>query len=138
MKRKILTLVLAKEVFLFAIDIIALASFKACFCSVSSIFEAAFNFSATIGERLSCKRLSLACLILSLFLFCGQIVLADEVVASANQEIVIEDNKAVFTVQKQPNDEKSVQKQDVKRNWFCIVIQVNGKVKDLDTNTTDK
>ena len=76
--------------------------------------------------------------ILSLFLFCGQIVLADEVVASANQEIVIEDNKAVFTVQKQPNDEKSVQKQDVKRNWFCIVIQVNGKVKDLDTNITDK
>lgn len=46
----------------------------------------------------------------------------------ANQELNTEDNKAVIMVQKQPEDEMSTQKQDVKRNWFCIVIQVNGKV----------
>lgn len=71
--------------------------------------------------------------ILGLLLFCSQTVLADEVVNTANQDIVIEDNKAVFTIQKQPNDENSMQKQDVKRNWFCIVIQINGKIKDIDT-----
>lgn len=53
-------------------------------------------------------------------------VMAEE----ANQTIKLEDNKAVITVQKQPNDEKSAQKQDVKRNWFCIIVQVNGKVMD--------
>ena len=71
--------------------------------------------------------------ILGLLLFCSQTVFADEVVNTANQDIVIEDNKAVFTIQKQPNDENSMQKQDVKRNWFCIVIQINGKIKDSDT-----
>lgn len=53
---------------------------------------------------------------------------------TANQEIVLEANKAVITVQKQPNDEKSVQKQDVKRNWFCVIVQVNGKVLDNSDN----
>lgn len=58
-------------------------------------------------------------------------LLASPVIAEeANQAITLEDNKAVITVQKQPNDEKSTQKQDVKRNWFCIIIQVNGKVLD--------
>lgn len=52
----------------------------------------------------------------------------------ANQEIVLEANKAVITVQKQPNDEKSTQKQSVKNNWFCVVIQVNGKVLDNTEN----
>lgn len=77
------------------------------------------------------KKLSI---LLTALLFCSQIVLADEVVTSANQEVKFEDNKAVISVQKQPVDEKSAQKQDVKNNWFCIVIQVNGKVAD----TTDK
>lgn len=39
------------------------------------------------------------------------------------------DNKAVITVQKQPATENT-QKQGVKNNWFCIVVQVNGKVVD--------
>lgn len=43
-----------------------------------------------------------------------------------------EDNKAVVSIQKQPAAE-STQKQNVKNNWFCIVVQVNGKVKDTDT-----
>ena len=66
--------------------------------------------------------------ILGLCLFCCGQVQAEEI--SANQTIVSEDNKAVISVQKQPTDIKSAQTQDVKRNWFCIVIQVNGKAQD--------
>ena len=69
--------------------------------------------------------------ILGLCLFCTVQVQAEEI--TANQTIVSEDNKAVISVQKQPTDEKSAQMQDVKRNWFCVVIQVNGKIKDSDT-----
>ena len=64
-------------------------------------------------------------------LFCATQVSAEEV--SANQEISIEANKAVISLQKQPTDEKSTQKQEVKNNWFCVVVQVNGKIK----NTVD-
>ena len=46
---------------------------------------------------------------------------------NANQEINIEQNKAVVSVQKQPINEASAQKQNVKSNWFCIIVQVNGK-----------
>lgn len=45
------------------------------------------------------------------------------------QTTKLEDNKAVISIQKQPTTEQSAQKQDVKRNWFCIVIQVNGKIQ---------
>ena len=40
---------------------------------------------------------------------------------------VADDNRALLTVQKQPAKEN---KQQANRNWFCIVVQVNGKVKD--------
>lgn len=73
------------------------------------------------------KKLSI---LLSLLLFCSATVMADEVEATANQETNLEGNKAVVSVQKQPTDENSKQKQDVKNNWFCIVIQVNGKALD--------
>ena len=69
--------------------------------------------------------------ILGLCLFwCGQVQAGE----TANQSITSEDNKAVISLQKQPTDTKSAQSQDVKRNWFCIVIQVNGKTQD-NTNT---
>lgn len=48
----------------------------------------------------------------------------------ANQKMTVNENKAVIMVQKQPTDEKSKQKQNVKNNWFCIVVQVNGKIKE--------
>lgn len=70
-------------------------------------------------------------IILSALLFCGYSVYADEV-ANANQEIISDSNKAVLAIQKQPTDEKSTQKQDVKKNWFCVIIQVNGKVADIE------
>lgn len=75
-------------------------------------------------------------IILSLMFFCGQTVFANNMADNANQEINIEDNKAVVSVQKQPIDDKSAQKQSVKNNWFCIVVQVNGKIKD--SNNSDK
>lgn len=73
------------------------------------------------------KKLSI---LLGLLLLCGNSVFADEV--GANQEIISDSNKAVISIQKQPTDEKSTQKQDVKKNWFCVIIQVNGKVADLE------
>ena len=50
----------------------------------------------------------------------------------ANQEIEVNDNKAVVMVQKQPTQATSTQKQAVKNNWFCIVIQVNGKIQETN------
>ena len=49
-----------------------------------------------------------------------------------NQEIEVNDNKAVVMVQKQPTQTTSTQKQAVKNNWFCIVIQVNGKIQETN------
>lgn len=40
----------------------------------------------------------------------------------------VNDNKAVIAVQKQPPNE--LQKQKASNNKWCIIIQVNGKVKD--------
>lgn len=68
--------------------------------------------------------------ILSLFLFCSQIVLATDV----NSQQTAEDNKAVISVQKQPANEQ--QKQKITRNIACIIIQVNGKIKE--NNNTEK
>ena len=42
-----------------------------------------------------------------------------------------DDNRALVAVQKQPSKDN---KQQANRNWFCIVIQVNGKVKDNADN----
>ena len=76
-----------------------------------------------------------------LFLFTAmfffvQTVFASDVQNIELQEINLENNKAVVSVQKQPFDEKSTQKQTIKNNWFCIILQVNGKIQD--SNTTDK
>ena len=73
-------------------------------------------------------------IILSLFIFCGSSVFADELQNNADQEINIEQNKAVVSIQKQPMNENSLQKQKVKNNWFCIIIQVNGKALPNKTN----
>lgn len=66
---------------------------------------------------------------LTVLIFCCQVVLADEIKPEQN----FKDNKSVIAIQKQPAYE-SVQKQQVKNNWFCIVVQVNGKIKDFDTS----
>lgn len=50
---------------------------------------------------------------------------------SVNQ--IFNDNRAVVAVQKQPAYDNS-QKQAVKNNWFCIVIQVNGKLDSISSS----
>lgn len=64
-------------------------------------------------------------ILFSVLFLCTQVGFATE---SQNQSV--EENKAVFNIQKQPVSEASTQKQNVKNNWFCIVIQINGKIKE--------
>ena len=44
---------------------------------------------------------------------------------------VVDDNRGVVAIQKQPSKDN---KQQANRNWFCIVIQINGKIKDIADN----
>ena len=46
-----------------------------------------------------------------------------------------DDNRALVAVQKQPSKDN---KQQANRNWFCIVVQVNGKIKDSDLSDITK
>lgn len=71
-------------------------------------------------------------LVLSMLILCYQTALAEE--NNANQINLVEDNRAVISLQKQPVTDKTAQKQDVKRNWFCIVIQINGKIQDTNNS----
>ncbi len=48
----------------------------------------------------------------------------------STQDAKIEKSVAVFDVQKQPLTETTKQKMNVQKSFFCIVIQVNGKVKE--------
>jgi glycine cleavage system H lipoate-binding protein len=68
-------------------------------------------------------------LVLGVFALCSLplSVKATEEVALEVPSQVADDNRALLTVQKQPAKEN---KQQANRNWFCIVIQVNGKIKD--------
>lgn len=52
------------------------------------------------------------------------------------QSQYLTDTKATIAVQKQPNYDHN-QKQKVKNNWFCVVVQVNGKLKDSNTSNPD-
>lgn len=61
---------------------------------------------------------------LTMLFLCSSVVFADEVEPAQT----VNDNRAVIAVQKQPAKEN---KQEVKNNWFCIILQVNGKVKYL-------
>ena len=47
----------------------------------------------------------------------------------AEQIIEMTQNKIIVNVQKQPLNEKSHQKIVLKKNWFVLNIQINGKVK---------
>lgn len=59
---------------------------------------------------------------------------AEEIATEMNQEmstqvIEMQDNKINVIVMKQPLNEKSNQKIVLKRNWFGVYVQINGKVK---------
>lgn len=70
--------------------------------------------------------------ILGLCFFCTQQVQAEEVIT--NQTTSLEDNRVIVSLQNQSNEKQSSQKQDVKRNWFCVIIQINGKAYTDKTN----
>ena len=80
------------------------------------------------------KKLSI---ILGLLLFCNSVVFASDISDPETLETsqISNDNRAVISVQKQPaTAEQSIQKQEVKQNKWCIIIQVNGKIKDNTDN----
>ena len=56
-------------------------------------------------------------------------VLAEELQPSQEAE----NNTATISIQKQPATE-STHKQGIHQNKWCIIIQVNGKVKENDTS----
>lgn len=79
-------------------------------------------------------------LLLLFFFYCPAAVLAVEDTASADaeipaaasdavQEIEMRENKIIVNVQKQPMNEQSKQKIVLRKNWFVVNIQINGKVK---------
>lgn len=57
-----------------------------------------------------------------------------ETVKLSDQIITLDKNNAVIAVQKQPLTDTSKQGVEAKRNWFCIIIQVNGKVLNDKAN----
>lgn len=71
--------------------------------------------------------------VLSIVLLSSSIVFAEETKES-EQLVEVENAGAVLLIQKQPIYEKQVQVIRVKKSGAITVIQVNGKVKDNDTN----
>ena len=65
------------------------------------------------------------CFLLGVFALCALPLYAEDMPAQN-----AEDNKAVIAIQKQPALKQ--QKQGAVRNIACIIIQVNGKVKDAE------
>lgn len=65
-------------------------------------------------------------ILLGLLLVSSSAVFADDVMPAQSAN----DNRAVVTVQKQPATEEAPQKQEIKQNKWCIIIQVNGKIKE--------
>lgn len=78
-----------------------------------------------IGERTMKKLVILG--LLSILLMSAKCY-AEEATQAVN------DNKAVVAIQKQPSNE--VQKQKAANNRWCIIIQVNGKIKDTAYTST--
>lgn len=69
-------------------------------------------------------------LIILAILVLGLPVLAEEVQQPAQEA---ENNTATIAIQKQPATE-STHKQGIHQNKWCIIIQVNGKVKENGTD----
>jgi hypothetical protein len=71
-------------------------------------------------------------LLLAILLFAVECCNAAETQTQTTQDTT--DNKAVIALQKQPPTNE-VQKQKISRNIACIIIQINGKIKN--ENITD-
>lgn len=66
---------------------------------------------------------------LSIIFFSSQVVFATEQIVSNDQAY------ATFNIQKQPETNGQKQKIDNHFTFFTINIQINGKIKDIDTAT---
>jgi len=53
----------------------------------------------------------------------------EEITNDAIQIIEMEENKVILNIQKQPLNEQSKQKLLLKKNWFVVNVNINGKVK---------
>lgn len=53
----------------------------------------------------------------------------DAEIQKAEQIIEMTENKVILNIQKQPLNENSSQRIILKKNWFIVNVQVNGKVK---------
>lgn len=73
-------------------------------------------------------------ILFALACFCALPAVCGEV--DTEQAQYLSDTKATIAVQKQPNYDNN-QTQQVKNNWFCIVIQINGKLKDNSAPNSD-
>lgn len=68
-------------------------------------------------------------LFIAMCIFCTLPAFCEEV----NLEQIVNDNRATIAIQKQPTMEQG-QKQEAKQNKWCIIIQVNGKIKNIDAD----
>lgn len=70
-------------------------------------------------------------IVLFLIMTCSGVCFADEIADKSDAEQIIEmtENKVILNIQKQPLNENSRQKIVLKKNWFVMNINVNGKVK---------
>ncbi len=73
--------------------------------------------------------------ILAILLLFSNCVLAEEQLKENTQLVEVENAGAVLLIQKQPIYEKQMQVIRVKKSGAITIIQVNGKVKENDTNS---
>lgn len=62
-------------------------------------------------------------------------VCSAEEIADTSQTVEIEKSGGIIAIQKQPVTEKTVQIIKVSKCGICIIANLNGKVKDDDTNS---
>lgn len=70
-------------------------------------------------------------LFISAILFCGEIAFAGE--TQTTQSVEVEKSGAIVAIQKQPVTSTTVQSIKVSRCGLCIIVNVNGKIKDETT-----
>lgn len=66
--------------------------------------------------------------VITLLLFATMLLFGAIKCLAADSEQSVVDNRASIAVQKQPSNK--MHNQEAKQNKWCIIIQVNGKVKD--------
>lgn len=73
-------------------------------------------------------------LLLLSFICLNSVCFAEEIV-DTSQTVEIEKSGGVIAIQKQPVTDKTIQIIKVSKCGICIIANLNGKVKDNDTNS---